>query len=188
MVAKPRRAWGALASLLALGLAIPLRSAAVAEALPTTITVKIVLAAVAYDRNADARLGDAVEIAVGGTSGNEKALLDVLKGYESKTLRGKAVTTFALRGASPPSERPADILFFSGPLGNATAQWVGACGRQNMICVSADRAGVEAGLPLGVEVGADGKPRLLVSAGAVKAIGMDLPASVLKLAEVIQGQ
>lgn len=150
---------------------------------PPLLRVKIVLAAVAFDRAIDKRFGDTVEVAVIGN--NQKAALEkVLEEATKKKIRGKAVK---LVNASMDTlgDGGVDVAFFTEPLGARAAKVVAACNKAQMTCVAAGEADVAAGLPVGVEI-SGGKPKLLINIAAAKACGANFSAQILKLARLVK--
>ncbi len=149
--------------------------------------VKIVMAAVAYDRSIDERFGDVVEVAVAGDSSRATELMAVLGKYSGKKLKGKDIQLTNVSVADIGTAK-LDIVFFADSLG-ADAGTVAALCQQNQItAISADEDGVASGLALGVELTSDGKPKLLINLDAAKSAGANFSAQILKLARLVDGK
>lgn len=173
----------ALLAALAAGLTAPARASDV----PAGLMVKIVMAAVAFDHSIDQRFGDTVVVGVVGGGSRAAEIKSVLDGYADKKLKGKALEVVTL-GADELENRDVDLVFFSEALGGNAKKYAEICQRKNATAVSFDEAGVAAGIPLGVELTADGKPKLLINLNAAKASGAIFSAQVLKLARMVEGK
>lgn len=171
----------ALATLLAGVATAPSRAADI----PAGLMVKIVMAAIAYDHSIDTRFGDTVKVGIVGASGRATEIKSVLEGYADKKLKGKPLELITL-DRDDLENQDLDLVFFSEALGGDARRLADACQRQNATCVSADEAGVAAGVPLGVELTPDGKPKLLINLEAAKASGANFSAQVLKLARLVE--
>lgn len=175
---------------IALGLALLLGSApapAVAAEVPAGLMVKIVMAAIAYDHSIDERFGETVKVGIVGTSDRAGEIKTVLDGYADKKLKGKPLELLTLTAEELESAN-LDLIFFAESLGTNAKKFAEICKRQNATAVSADEEGVAAGIPLGVELTADGKPKLLININAAKASGANFSAQVLKLARLVESK
>lgn len=158
-----------------------------ANDVPASLMVKIIMAAVAFDHSIDQRFGDTVIVGVVGGSNRALEIKTVLEGYADKKLKGKPLEIITL-GADELENREVDLVFFSEPLGGNAKKYAEICRRKNATGVSFDEAGVVAGIPLGVELTDDGKPKLLINLNAAKAAGANFSAQVLKLARLVEGK
>ncbi|RMF11846.1 MAG: DUF4154 domain-containing protein [Candidatus Dadabacteria bacterium] len=162
-------------------LAVPARAADV----PAPLMVKIVMAAVAYDRSIDERFGETVEVVVVGTSKRAAEMKKILDGYADKKLKGKPITIRNIPMDALAST-DADLIFFADPLNGQRARMVALCREKGATAIAADEADIAAGIPLGVELASGGKPKLLINLEAARAVGANFSAQVLKLARIVK--
>lgn len=173
----------AAVALLLLVVAGPARAAPV----PAPLFVKIVMAAVSFDHSIDTRFGDRVVVGVVSGSARAKELKSVLDTYADKTLKGKPIEVKLIDAEALAHSHAADIVFFPEPLGSEARKWAERVQAEKITAISADEAGVAAGLALGVELDDNGKPKLLINLDAAKAAGANFSAQVLKLARLVEG-
>ena len=160
--------------MLLVGAALPIRADG---DVPAALLVKIVFAAVAYDRSADKRFGDALEVAVIGSA--RGGLEEALGGFSDKKVKTREIRLVA-SAIDTLTKDKVDVVFFADKLGSLARNVASACKTAQITCVATDEADVKAGLPVGVELVA-GKPRLLINLEAAKDCGADFPAQILKM-------
>lgn len=173
-----------------LGSAVVLATAAMrtparaADTVPAPLFLKIVLATVAFDRALDAKAGDTVELTIIGDSAYAGTLRKTLQGAADKKLKGKNLvlkeTTLSALASSG-----VHIAIFADSLGGEVAKASSTCAGKSITCVAVDTADVEKGIALGVEQGADGKPKIVVNLAAAQKAGSDYSSQILRLARVI---
>lgn len=150
---------------------------------PPPLFVKIILAAVAFDRNLDKRFGDTISVAVTGDSSYSKALRKTLEAASKKKLKGKNI---AIKTASPNDfgTKGANIVIFGSDLGNTASEVATRCAAAGITCVATNVRDIESGLSLGIEM-VSGKPKLVINARTAAESGADYSSQILRLARVI---
>jgi hypothetical protein len=159
-----------------------------AGSVPAELTVKIAMAAVAFDRTIETRSGAEVGVAVVGRSGRSEELMSVLRSYSDKKIKGKSMRIVGVNVADFDKVDGLAVAFFAEALAADAPRIAGVCKQKQITCISADEGGVADGLALGIEMTEDGKPRLLINLDAAKSAGSDFPAQVLKLARLVEGK
>ena len=162
-------------------LAVPVCAAEV----PAPLMVKIVMAAVAYDRSIDERFGETVEVVIIGSSKRAGEMKKILDGYADKKLKGKPITIRRVSMDELASTN-ADLVFFADPLNGDRSRMVALCREKGATAIAADEDDIAAGIPLGVELASGGKPKLLINLEAARAVGANFSAQVLKLARIVK--
>lgn len=162
--------------LLSLLLATPVT----ASNIPPALFVKIVLAALAFDRNLESRFGTEISISVVGKSDYAKQLEKTVGLAAEKTIKG-ATLNVVDGGSTTPA---ANIILYGDALGGSRSDAIAHCQKTKATCVSVDPQDVESGISLGVEL-QGGKPKLMINMQAATLVGADYSSQILRLANVV---
>lgn len=152
---------------------------------PAMTVVKIVMAAIAYDGSIESRFGEAIDLRLVGDGPRADALADALGQLVDKKLQGRPLR-FARGSFDGIVAQGADVVFFADGLGGQASARAATCAEKRWTCVAAVRGDVAQGIPLGVALRADGRPVLMLNPDAARNAGMNLPASVAQVAEIVR--
>lgn len=163
--------------------------------IPLDRQAAILLKALAYDRNLEARSGERVNIAVlyqeGGTALEAAALAEAFKMAGKDGIKGLPVTAQALAFTSIEAllkqidAYALNVLYIHTSLTAALSSVEQVTRSRRIISLGATRRMVEHGLALGVYP-SHGVPRLALNARAGMVEGLDLDPAIILVATVIE--
>lgn len=172
-------------------------TAAADATVPVAFQATIVVKALAYDRALRDRAGDDLLVAV---LFKESDRADAKLASEVRDAFGSLQTPvqgLPLKVASRPYRDAAalaewiaadkiDLLYITPGLSSDLPAIKGVTAKAKVVTVSAARGLVEGGLAMGVVIGPDARPRVLVNLPVAESAGMKLDSKLLQLAEVIR--
>jgi len=145
---------------------------------PYDVHVPLLLKLVSKSRSLPDRLGAEVRIAVCG----KLSLGAVRELADGKLLLGRPIRVIDATQASAGAE-----IVYVGPDAEVSVQEVRALAkRTGAVTVTGVSELVEQGIALGVKLSPSHRPKILVNLPAAREQGIDLPAAVLAIAEVIE--
>jgi hypothetical protein len=170
--------------------------AALADPGANDVMAAILLRALAYDRQFKARVGDAVTVGVvflpsdAGSQAAKGEIVSALNAWATRKLDGLPIGVVALPfvdvvGLGAAVRQGIDFLFVTRGLGAKLEDIQKVSRAARIPTLAYERDFVERGLAVAVIV-VSGKPKLVINLAGSRSEGMDMPATVLQLAEVIK--
>jgi hypothetical protein len=179
--------------MLALGAVAP--AVGRADVVGADLQAKILLRALAYDRNLKERVGDSVTVAVVSRKGDSSAARDdILRAFSSlakltfqglpmRVVEHEFVSTEHLKDDL--AARGIDILYLCGGLDGHLSSILSLTHIKKVATITAEDAYVPAGVAIGVML-RDRAPKLWVNLASSKEEGLNLSADLMRVAEVIR--
>ncbi|HET6343989.1 MAG TPA: YfiR family protein [Myxococcota bacterium] len=166
-----------------------------ANAVEADLQAKILLRALAYDRNLKERVGDSVTVAVVSHKGDGSAARsDILRAFGSLaklTFQGLPLHVvehefFSIDHLKEDlAARGIDVLYLCGGLEAHLTSIVNLTHSKKVATITAEDAYVAAGVAIGVML-RDRSPKLWVNLASSKEEGLNLSADLMRVAEVIR--
>ena len=162
-----------------------------------TLKAKILLVALAYDRNLKARVGNSVTVGVAYRTDNQastKAKAEMIQAFEAlgtQTFLGLPLQIAELpidnqeNASGLVQQRGIDIIFISDNIGDKLDILLRLSHEEKTATMTTNADYVQRGVALGVVL-QGATPRLLVNLPASKAAGLNLSAELMRIAKVIR--
>jgi hypothetical protein len=154
---------------------------------PADVLAKLVLSAIAADRDLGEVSGPAIDLVIVGQTRRAEELLRAFEAYSGRTIQGKAIEVVRMPhpGAITWQKGAADVVIFSEKLGDAAGGIGAAAAAAGIRTVGASAADVDKGLTFGFEVAGSGKPRFVVNEPVAAAVGARFAGAILKYARFV---
>lgn len=165
-------------------------TAAHAEELPANLQAAILFKVLSYDGNIASRPGTGITVFIVTDKKTEGRKNDYLAGFKmiaGKQIGGKAISVQAI-GVSELSrlENSGSVIYLpAGSEDGTISKALEVAVEKKIATFGGSEALVKRGSAVGLEVGAEGKPEIVINLNASKKQGMKLSSRVLGLARVI---
>ncbi len=161
------------------------------QELPPKLQAAIFLKVLSYDSSIAAMPGSELTVYVvtdKKTEGKKEAILGGLSALTSKKIGGKGVVVKSVAiGKLESVAQGAAILYVPSDADETTARKIIAvAGQKKLPTLGGSEALARLGIAVGLKIGAEGKPEIIINLKSSKAQGMKLSSRVLGLATVIK--
>jgi hypothetical protein len=165
------------------------------DTIAADLQAKILLRALAYDRNLKERVGDSVTVAIvshrGDNSAAKESIVRAFGGLAKLTFQGLPMSVVEHEFSTIEhlrddiAARGIDVLYLSGGLEAQLASILALTHSKKVATITAEDAYVPAGVAIGVML-RDRAPKLWVNLASSKEEGLNLSADLMRVAEVIR--
>jgi len=155
----------------------------------------LLLRALAYDRNLEAKVRDGIKVIVVFAPRDPSSVADkseMLAALANARVQAESKPpvvvehAYASRDGLAAAVRDAHVVYLASGLGADVDAILAVCTQAKLATLGVERAYVDRGVAMGVTL-SEGKPKLVINLPSSRAQGMDLDSQLFRVAEVVQG-